>query len=175
MSGESMLVGGLWKALGLIFTGDGEVYSAAFVSVSVAAVSTAIATAVGLPLAFLIAVRRFRGREFLMTLLNSLLALPTVVVGLFVYSLLRRGSLLGGLDLLFSPWAMILGQVVLAVPIVTALGCAAVASVDRAARETAVVLGATPARVFLTVAWEARLPLMAAVAAAGGKIGRAHV
>lgn len=170
MSDESILTGGLLKALSLIFSGDGEVYSAAFVSLWVAGVSTCAASALGLPLGFLIAVKRFRGRGLVVTLLNTLLALPTVVVGLFVYSLLRRGSLLGPLDLLFSPGAMIVGQVILALPIVTALGHTAISSLDAAARETAVALGASRGRVLLTTAWEARYGLFAAVAAAGGRL-----
>jgi tungstate transport system permease protein len=136
----------------------------------VAGASTCVASALGLPLAFLIAVKRFRGRSLVVTLLNTMLALPTVVVGLFVYSLIRRGSLLGPLDLLFSPGAMIAGQVVLALPIVTALGHAALSSLDPAARETAVALGASRGRVLLTTAWEARYGLLAAVAAAGGRL-----
>lgn len=170
MNDDSILTGGLWKALGLVLSGDGRVYSAALVSLWVSATSTAIASAAGLPLAFLIAVRRFRGRGVLIVFLNALLALPTVVVGLFVYSLIRRGSVLGPLELLFSPAAMIVGQVILALPVVVALGQAAVSSVDRAARETAVSLGAGPARASLTTAWEARYLLMAAVAAAGGRL-----
>ena len=169
-SGDSILVGGLWRALGLIFSGEARVYRAAWVSVWVAGVSTCMASGLGLPLAFLIAARRFRGRGLVITVLNTLLALPTVVVGLFVYSALRRGSLLGPLDLLFSPGAMITGQVILALPITTALALAAISSLDPAARETAFVLGAPPARVLLTTAWEARLGLAAAVAAAGGRL-----
>ena len=170
MSGDSIIVGGLWRALGLIFSGDARVYEAAWLSVWVAGVSTCISSAVGLPLGFLIAVRRFRGRGLVITILNTLLALPTVVVGLFVYSALRRGSLLGPLDLLFSPAAMIVGQVILALPIATALGLAAISSLDPAARETAFVLGASGGRVLLTSAWEARFGLAAAVAAAGGRL-----
>jgi tungstate transport system permease protein len=167
---DSILIDGLRRAFVLIFTGDARVYEAAFVSVWVSCAATAIASGLGLPLGFLVAVRRFRGRDLVVTLLNTLLALPTVVVGLFVYSLIRRGSPLGPLDLLFSPGAMIAGQVVLALPIVAALGQTAVSSLDPAARETALALGASPGRVMLTTAWEARYGLFAAVAAAGGRL-----
>ena len=170
MGRESILIGGLLGAFRLIFSGDGQVYSAAFVSLWVASVSTAIASLFGVPLAVLIASKRFRGRDLLITVLNALLALPTVVVGLFVYSFLRRGSPLGPLGLLFSPGAMIMGQVILALPIVTALSHAAVASLDRGARETALSLGASPARSWVTTAFEARFGLTAAIAAAGGRL-----
>jgi tungstate transport system permease protein len=168
--GESILIGGFWRALVLIFTGDVRVYEAAFVSLWISCTATVIASALGLPLGFAVAVRRFRGRGFVITLLNTLLALPTVIVGLFVYTFIRRGTLFGPLDLLFSPGAMIVGQVILALPIVAALGQTAISSLDPAARETALTLGASPGRVILTTAWEARYGLLAAVAAAGGRL-----
>ncbi|MHC5054672.1 MAG: ABC transporter permease [Planctomycetota bacterium] len=161
---------GLVGALRLIFTGDARVYGAAFTSVWIAATSTTIASALGLPLGFALAAARFRGREFAITILNTLLALPTVVVGLFVYGLIRRGSILGPLDLLFTPGAMIVGQVVLALPIVAALSHSAFASLGPAPRETAVLLGASRARVCLTMVTEARRGLLAAAAAAGGRL-----
>jgi tungstate transport system permease protein len=167
---ESILIEGSWRALVLIFTGDPRVYEAAFVSLWVSCVATAIASVLGIPLGFAMAVGRFRGRELAITLLNTLLALPTVVVGLFVYALIRRGSFLGPLDLLFSPWAMVTGQVILALPIVAALGLTAISSLDRAARETALTLGASPGRVLLTTAWEARFGLLAAITTAGGRL-----
>lgn len=165
-----MLLSGLREAFRLIFTGDARVYSAAFVSVWVAATSTALASGVGLPLGFLLAVRRFRGRGIVIAVLNAMLALPTVVVGLFVYGLVRRGAVLGPLDLLFSPAAMILGQVILAVPIVVALTQSAVSALDPGAREAAVSLGAAPGRVLLTTAWEARFGLAVMAAGAGGRL-----
>lgn len=167
---NSILIDGLRRALGLIFSGDARVYEAVSVSLWISCTATALASALGLPLGFLVALKRFRGRETVITLLNTLLALPTVVVGLFIYALVRRGSFLGPADLLFSPWAMIIGQVVLAVPIVAALGQTAVSSLDRAAQETALVLGASRGRMLLTVAWEARFGVLAAIAAAGGRL-----
>lgn len=165
-----MVSEGFVGALELIFTGDARVYGAAFTSVWIAATSTIVASAVGLPLGYALAAARFRGRESLITVLNTLLALPTVVVGLFVYGLIRRGSILGPLDLLFTPGAMIVGQVVLALPIVAALSHSAFASLGSAPRETAVLLGASRARVRLTMVAEARRGLLAAVAAAGGRL-----
>ena len=165
-----MLLEGLWEALRLILSGDKRVLSAAFVSIWVATTSTAVASAAGLQLGFLLAVSRFRGRGIVVTVLNAMLALPTVVVGLFVYSLVRRGSLLGPLGLLFSPGAMILGQVILALPIVIALTNSAVSALDPGAREAAVSLGAAPVRVLLTTAWEVRLGLAGVIAAAWGRL-----
>jgi len=165
-----MIPEGFLGALRLILTGDARVYGAAFTSVWIAATSTVVASAMGLPLGFALAATRFRGRETVITILNTLLALPTVVVGLFIYGLIRRGSVLGPLDLLFTPGAMIVGQVVLALPIVAALSHSAFASLDPAARETAVLLGASRSRVCFTMVTEARRGLLAAVAAAGGRL-----
>jgi tungstate transport system permease protein len=167
---DSILIDGLGRGLGLIFSGDARVYEAVFVSLWISCTATALASALGLPLGFLVALKRFRGRDLVVTLLNTLLALPTVVVGLFVYAMVRRGSPLGPLDLLFSPWAMIIGQVVLAVPIVAALGQTTMAALDPAARETALTMGASQSRMLVTIAWEARYGLLAAVAAAGGRL-----
>jgi len=167
---DSILIDGLRRALALIVSGDARVLEAVTVSVWTAGTATVIASALGLPLAFLVALRRFRGRELIITVLNTLLALPTVVVGLFVYSLIRRGGLFGPMDLLFTPWAMIAGQTILALPITTALGQTALSSLDPAAGETALTLGASPHRILSTIAWEARYGLLAAVAAAGGRL-----
>lgn len=170
MIAQSIMTEGFLGALRLVFTGDRDVYSAAFVSLWVASASTVIASCLGLPLGLLVAFRRFPGRDLFIIVVNSLLAMPTVVVGLFVYAFIRRGSLFGPLDLLFTPWAMIAGQVILALPIAVALTHAAASSLDPAARETAISLGASPARVWITAAWEARFGLMAALAATGGRL-----
>lgn len=168
--GESIVLGGLSGALRLFMKGDPRVYSAAFVSLWVAGVSTLIAASLGLPAGVILALGRFRGRQCVIAVFNTLLALPTVVIGLFVYAFIRRGSLLGPLDLLYSPAAMIIGQVILALPIVVALGNSAIEALDAAAPETAVSLGASHCRVLLTTAWEARRGLAAVIAAAAGRV-----
>ncbi len=167
---DSILLDGLRRAVELIFSGDPRVYQAVFASVWVSCTATVVASALGLPLGAIVALKRFRGRELVITVLNTLLALPTVVVGLAVYALVRRGALLGPLDMLFSPSAIIAGQIILALPIVTALSQTAMSSLDPAAMETALSLGASRHRMLWTVAWEARFGLLAAVAAAGGRL-----
>ena len=166
----STAFGGLRTALSLLADLDDTLVSAAAISVGVSTAATFIASALGLPLGFLIAVRRFRGKRAVVTILNTLLALPTVVVGLLVYSVLRRNGILGQLDLLFSPGAMIIGQVVLALPLVVALSASAVSSLDPRAREAAILLGATRLQTLFATVSEARRPLAGAVAAAGGRL-----
>jgi len=170
VSGFGFLVKALLGAFRLIVSGDYGVYSAVSVSLQVSCASTLLCTLVGVPLGFAVAVGRFRGRQVVITLLNTLMALPTVVVGLFIYAFITRRSVLGPLDLLFTKKAMILGQFILALPIVVALTSSAVSSLDKSIRETAITLGAGRLHTSLTMLWEGRFAVMAAIAAAFGRV-----
>ncbi len=158
------------KAIELIFNLDREVIAIAFLSLRISSTATLLASAVGIPAGFILAVSRFRGQRIVETLLNTLMALPTVVVGLFLYALLSRRGLLGEAGLLFTPTAMIIGQFILATPIVTALTLSAFRTIDERARETALTLGASPARAALAVMLEARFATMAAIIAGFGRV-----
>jgi tungstate transport system permease protein len=92
-----------------------------FTSLRFSLSSALIACVPGIPLGVLIALKRFRGRRGLLAVLNALMALPTVVVGLIVYSLISRSGPFGSLGLLFTPWAVIIGQAILAFPIVVSM------------------------------------------------------
>ncbi|MDY6861723.1 MAG: ABC transporter permease [Thermodesulfobacteriota bacterium] len=124
----------------------------------------------GVPLGFTIASFQFPGKKLLITLFNTLMALPTVLVGLFVFSLISRQGPLGFLGLLFSPAAMIIGQFVLATPIITALTIAAIQGLDRRIRPTALTLGANRLQTGITILVEARFALMAAIIAGFGRV-----
>ena len=166
----SYILEGIKRAALLLANGDPEVFSAVLLSLRVSATSLALASAVGVPLAFIIAAHKFPGRRFLTMVLNTLMALPTVVVGLTVYALISRQGPLGVLGLLYTPKAMILGQVILATPIVSALTLAAIENVDPRARETALTLGGGMMHSSLAVLREARFAVMAAVAAGFGRV-----
>jgi tungstate transport system permease protein len=125
---------------------------------------------VGLPAGIALGTVRFRGRSAVVAGLNTLMALPTVVVGLVVYALLSRSGLLGGLDLLYTRTAMVVGQTVLVIPLIAALVNAAVEKADPRIRLTALGLGAGRARASLTVASECRNALFAALAAGFGRV-----
>lgn len=161
---------GFREAFRLIFSLDPEVLRISLVSVKVSTVSTLIASIAGVPLGFLIASREFTGKRIVVIAVNTLLALPTVVVGLTCYSFLSRSGPLGHLGVLYTQAAMIIGQAVLALPIVTALSIAAVQHVDRRARETALTLGASGAQAAVAVLGEARAGLAAAVLTAFGRV-----
>jgi len=158
------------KALELIIGLDREVVAIAFLSLRVSSAATLLATLVGIPAGFILAVSRFWGHRAVETMLNTLMALPTVVVGLLLYAVLSRRGLLGEMGLLFTPYAMIVGQFILATPIITALALSAFRTVDARARETALTLGAGPARAALAVMMEARFATMAAVIAGFGRV-----
>jgi tungstate transport system permease protein len=157
-------------AFRLIFSLDPEVFTIVLLSLRVALSATFIAAVLGIPLAYMVATREFRGKGALITLFNTLMALPTVVVGLFCYSFLSRKGPLGFLDLLFTPSGIILGDVILAFPLIVGLTIAAVHSVDPRARVTAMSLGASPRQVSLTILNEARFGLMAALFNGFGRV-----
>lgn len=157
-------------ALGLILSLDREVFTIALFSLRVAGTATLLATVIGVPLAYHMATREFFGKRAVLTIFNTLMALPTVVVGLFCYAFLSRRGPLGFLDLLFTPSGMIIGDLILALPLVIALTIAAVNAVDPRARLTARALGATSHQTSWTVLLDARYALMAAVINGFGRV-----
>jgi tungstate transport system permease protein len=166
----SFLVDSFFSAILLLWSLDPEVYFIIYVSVKVSLSSTLIASLLGVPAGFLIAFKEFRGKRLLITVLNSLLALPTVVVGLVVYAFISRRGILGILDLLYTQTAMVVGQVILIFPVVACLTIAAISRIDDRYRKTALTLGATPFQTALVVLREARFAVIAAIIAAFGRV-----
>lgn len=160
----------LGTAVSLLLTRDPQIVSAVIVSLQVAVLGTVLASAIGAPAGFWIAMHDFRGRRAVEMLLNTATALPTVVVGLLIYALLSRRGLFGGLDLLYTRAAMVVGETVLIAPLMAALTLAVVSGADPRIRETALTLGAGPARAAWTVAAETRRGLLAAVATGFGRL-----
>jgi len=160
----------LLTALELIATLDRDVRMAVWTSLYTASASTLIAACVGIPLGLWLGLNRFRGRQILITLLNTLMALPTVVVGLLLFGLLSRQGPMGPLGLLFTPLAMIAGQTVLATPIVANLVLSGVTGADRRIVSTALTLGANRLQAAKTLLSEIRFAVMAAVIAGFGRV-----
>lgn len=129
-----------------------------------------IATLLGVPIGLWLGLNRFRGRQLLITLLNTLMALPTVVVGLLLFGLLSRQGPLGPMGLLFTPLAMIAGQMVLATPIVANLVLAAVTGADKRIINTALTLGASRLQAAAKLLSEIRFGIMAAVIVGFGRV-----
>ena len=160
------LVSALYLALSL----NKELYEIVLVSLKVSSSSTIIASIFGVPLGMLIAFETFRGKRLLITVLNTMLALPTVAIGLFVYALISRRGLFGPLDLLYSQNAIVLGQVILITPVVATFTIAAVNHIDTRYRKTALTLGANRMQATLVVFREARYGIVAAIVAAFGRV-----
>lgn len=158
------------RALELLVTGDPDLWSIIGVSFQVSTSAILIATPPSLLIAFLLAYGRFPGRRLLISLFNTLLSVPAVVVGLTLYILLSRQGPLGDWRLLFTQSAMVLGQIALSLPILVAMGHSALQSADTRAWETARTLGAGPLRAVYTVLREVRFGLLAALLAAYGRI-----
>ena len=156
-------------ALGLIHSADPTFLAIVARSLAVSAAACVLACGAGLVLGAWLGVARFRGRGVVLTLLNTFLALPSVVVGLTVYLLLSRSGPLGFLGWLFSFKAMVLAQAILVLPVVTALTRQAVEDADRAHGEQLRSLGAGPLVRSLLLVWDERYALLTVVITAFGR------
>jgi len=154
---------GLSKAIELIISLDREVMEIAARSLRISLTSTILASLICLPLGSLIHFRHFRGKRVVINLIQTFFSLPTVVVGLFIFVLLSRAGPLGELGLLFTPTAMVAGQMVLITPILLGLTISAVSGVDPAIVDTARSLGASGFQTATVVLREARFAVVAAV------------
>ena len=160
----------LGSALRLIATADADVVAAVRATLSFSLASATLASLLGVPLGTALALVPFRGRGLVVAAFDSLLAVPTVVVGLAVYAALSRQGPAGGLGLLFTPWAVVAGQTLLILPIVVSLSRSAIAAVDPIFAETARTLGAGSWRTAGAVLREA---LPGVQGACGTALGRA--
>jgi tungstate transport system permease protein len=165
-----LILAGFRQAVGLLVGLDPEVLAITWLSLQVAGTSTVLALLVGIPLGTLIALTRFPGRGFVISLVNTGMGLPPVVVGLFVSIFLWRSGPLGGLELLYTPAAIVLAQLVIAAPIVTGLTLAAIQQIPPAFRLQMIALGASRAQLLWLLLREARLPMLAAVMAGFGGV-----
>lgn len=160
----------LLSALLLIRTLDPDLLEIVQTSLRVSTASTLIAAAIGVPLGFFIAITTFPGKRGVITVLNTLLALPTVVIGLLVYTIISRRGILGVLGLLYTQKAIVIGQVILIVPIVATFTLSAVSRIDARYRKTAMTLGANRVQTALVLLREARFGIVSAVVAAFGRV-----
>lgn len=161
---------GFIKGIELLCSMDEETWSAAAVTLQLTASSMCVTLLLGVPLGFVLGYFRFPGRTALRTAVDTLLALPTVVVGLLVYALISNRGPLGGMGLLFSVSGMVIGQTILALPIVTALTANAIEGLDGRLRMTLATLGAGGWRMAAACLIESRYELMAAAVTAYGRI-----
>lgn len=158
------------EALRMIAAADPHVVAATWASLRFSVASTLLASLLGIPIGASLALGEFRLRRLIVAVLDTLLALPTVVVGLFVYALLCRQGPAGELGLLFTPYAIVIGQTVLIVPVVAALSRSAVAAVPWSYASAALTLGAGRASLWWVVLREARPGVLAACVTAFGRV-----
>ncbi|MFC1937626.1 ABC transporter permease [Chloroflexota bacterium] len=161
---------GLVKAVQLLVTFDPEVMQIAGKSLAISATSCTITSLICLPLGSLIHFGRFRGKRFLISLLQTMYSLPTVAVGLFVFVLFSRAGPIGGLGLMFTPIVMVIGQIILITPIMLGLTISALRGIDKAVHETAVSLGASRVQATVLVVREARFAILTAVIMGFGRV-----
>jgi tungstate transport system permease protein len=160
----------LLSALKLLAAMDPGLIKIVGVSLKVSLISTGTAALIGVPAGFIIAIRSIPFKPAIITVLNTLLALPTVVVGLFVYAFISRRGLFGPLDLLYTQNAIIIGQIILILPIVMAFTISAISRIDTRYRKTALTLGASQFQAAGVILKEARFGIMAAIVAAFGRV-----
>lgn len=158
------------QALIMLLTGDSELWSIIGISFRVSSMAILITVIPAVLTAFILSYSRFTGRRFIISLFNTLLSVPAVVIGLTFYILLSRQGPLGDLHLLFTQTAMVIGQIALCFPILVAMGHVAFQSADRRALETARTLGAGPVYAMWTLMREVRFGLLAALLAGYGRI-----
>ena len=161
---------GIGKAVWLLLTGDPEVMRVTLLSIQVSGAATIISLLIGVPLGTALALSRFPGRQLVVSLVNTGMGMPPVVVGLFVTIMLWRNGPLGILHLLYTPAAMVIAQTVIAAPMVTGVTLAAMGSLNPKLRLQILALGATRRQMLWLLMREARLPLLAAVMAGFGAV-----
>ena len=149
---------------------DPEIWNVTLLSLQVSAIATIISLLIGLPLGTWLALGSFRGRSFLLSIVNTGMALPPVVVGLVVAITLWRSGPLGGLKLIYTPIAIIIAQTIIAAPVVMGLTAAALEALDSRLQQQLLGLGASRPQMIWHLWREARLPLLAALMAGFGSV-----
>lgn len=165
-----VLIESTLEAFRLLFSGDSDVWEIVAISFRVSSTAILLAIPPALIIAFFLAYGQFWGRRILISLFNTFLSVPAVVIGLTLYIVLSRQGPMGDYHLLFTQSAMIIGQFFLSLPILVCMAHAAFQSADRSAWETARTLGASPLYAFFTLIFEIRFGLVAAMLAAYGRI-----
>jgi tungstate transport system permease protein len=158
-----MIWEGFAEACRIVFSGDALVLRACWRTLWISSLAVAAATVLGLPLGSWLARTEFRGRSIIVLVVRAGMAMPTVFVGGVAYALFSRRGPFGPLDLLYTPWAIIIGELLLAVPIVAAISQGAIKALDPRVSETAMTLGAGRFQRWTTYISEARIGICLAV------------
>ena len=163
------LTEGFFNAFVLLFQGHDETYDAIYTTLKVSSFSIMISLIIGLPCGFALSYYNFPGKKHIRAFVDTLLSLPTVVVGLLVYAFITRKGPLGDFNLLFETSGIIVGQVILILPVVISLSATGIESLDERLRSTLITLGASPKRILISTLYESRFAVMTAAATAYGR------
>jgi len=164
------IVSGFQKGIALIFSGNAEVYAIARLSLLVSMFATVISVLIGVPLGALIAVKKFPSKKIVISLVNTGMGLPPVVVGLLVMLFLSRSGPLSFLEWLYTPMGMVLAQVIIATPVITGLSMSAMQSIDPKFYRQILTLGAGEWQALAVCLKEIKLSVLAAVIAGFGSV-----
>jgi tungstate transport system permease protein len=165
-----LILEGILKAFYLLVTFDSEVMKITLLSLQVSGSATLISLLIGISIGTMVALAEFPGRRFVVSLINTGMGLPPVVVGLFVTIFLWRNGPLGFLGVLYTPTAMIIAQAIIATPIVMGISLAAIQALPKNLRLQILALGATRFQMVWILVQEAKLPLLAGVMAGFGGV-----
>jgi len=165
-----LILEGILKAFHLLFTLDPEVLGITLLSLQISGTATFISLLIGISIGTTVALTEFPGRKFVVSLINTGMGLPPVVVGLFVTIFLWRNGPFGFLEILYTPTAMIVAQAIIATPIVMGISLAAIQALPKNLRLQILALGATRLQMVWILVKEARLPLLAGVMAGFGGV-----
>ena len=160
---------GFIRSIQLLLAGDPETYSAIFTTLRISSLSIVASLIIGIPLGFLLGYFEFPGKRQVRAVVDTLLALPTVVVGLFVYAFISRRGPLGEMGILFTITGIAVAQTILITPIVVSLTATAIESLDRRLRATLIALGARGRQILITSLMEARYAVLVAAVTAYGR------
>ncbi|MGA6925253.1 MAG: ABC transporter permease [Desulfosarcina sp.] len=164
------IVAGFIEAIRLLFGGDAQTWSAVAATVKASTGSMVASLTLGIPLGFVLGYFEFPGKRQVRLMVDTALALPTVFIGLVVYAFISRRGPLGEMGLLFTIGGIVIGQTILALPVVIALSATAVESMDRPLRTVLISLGASRRQLLLSSLWEVRYGVLAAGLTAYGRV-----
>lgn len=165
-----LLISGFREAIRLIFSFDSEVFSITLLSLKISGLATLLSVFIGISLGAAIGITQFWGRRAIISVVNTCMGFPPVVIGLFVTIFLWRSGPFGFLGLLYTPTAIVIAQTIIATPIVMGITVAAINQLPEKLRLQALALGATRLQTVWVLIKEARLPLLAAIMAGFGGV-----
>lgn len=165
-----LIIDGFRKAIEMIASGDREILEITWLTLRVCFTAIFISSLIGLPLGMLLGLKRFRGRKIILILIHIGMGLPPVVAGLWITMLLWRSGPLGHLQLLYSPAAIVMAQVLVSLPIITGLTSSAFQQINDRMLLQIKALGATKSQTWLILLKQTRIAIMAAVMAGFGRV-----